>query len=285
MENMENDEKHVEDQCHGNHWDCVLSEKTEFKKLLSDSLEKSHLYGQLETDYVLTSKIRGTVSMLEYDCKKSDPIVIRNVIVENEEKQNELASGYPVVRKGNLLSVKITKIIEWESGLEAWITGELENECEITFFDADYAINKDKYNVGKSYNFVVGALSYYAEESESKGFKFEGQKAIDFKAKIGEEVEYDEDGNVKPVEFSTEKLCAFFQTGPSPDDAEYISTVKAVKSVESLEKSFWSFEIIFRGVEEKEIFIPTFVRKTSENKNLNKAPQIQGVLWVTGYLV
>ena len=109
---------------------------------------------------------------------------------------------------------------EWGNGLEGWITAELTDGRRLTFFDADYAINKGTYEIGKSYDFVIGALAYRAEEPESKGFKFEGQQAIDFKAKLGEEPEYDENGNVKPVEFSTATLCAFLQVGHAPDEEE-----------------------------------------------------------------
>ena len=262
---------------------CLNKEK-EFEKFLSESLEKSSLYGQAERDYVLDSELHGQVSILEYDGGSEGPIVVRNVIAENEEKANTLASGYHVVKNGIMLPLKITEIKEWENGLEAWITGVLENESEITFFDADYALNKEKYETGKSYNFIIGALAYTASESESKGFKFEGQKAIDFKAKMGEEPEYDEEGNVKPVEFSTEKLCAFMQMGHAPDEAKYISTVEKVNSVKAFGKDFWKFDVVDRTSGEAEILIPTFTLKNKENKDLKKAAQIEGILWVTGFL-
>lgn len=281
-ESEENDE--TSNQCHGNHWDCILNKEKEFEKVLPESLEKSTLYGQTESDYILESKLHGQVSILEYDGGSEGPIVVRNVIAENEEKANTLASGYPVVKDGILLPLKIIEIKEWTNGLEAWITAELPNENEITFFDADYALNKNKYEIGKSYDFIIGALAYYASEPESKGFKFEGQQAIDFKAKLGEEPEYDEDGNVKPIEFSTASLCSFFQVGHAPDEAEFITTVEDVSSVKAFGKQFWKFDVIYRGSESDETYIPTFVLKEDENKKLNKATQIQGLLWVTGYL-
>jgi len=183
------------------------------------------------------------------------------------------------------IPLKITEIKEWENGLEAWVTGELVDERTITFFDADYAVNKDKYEIGKTMDFIIGALAYFAKEPESKGFKFEGQQAIDFKAKLGEEPEYDEEGNVKPVEFSTESLCAFLQAGHAPDDVEFITTVEEVKTITALGNNYWSFNTIYRGEDDNEEEIPTYVLKSEENNSLNEATQLQGLLWLTGYLV
>lgn len=81
---------------------------------------------------------------------------------------------------------------------------------------------------------------------------------------MGEEPEYDEDGNVKPVEFSTANLCAFLQAGHAPDEVEYISTVEEVKSVTAMGKNFWSFNVIYRSEEDESVEIPTFVLKSSE---------------------
>ena len=102
---------------------------------------------------------------------------------------------------------------------------------------------------------------------------------------MGEEPEYDEDGNVKPVEFSTASLCAFLQAGHAPDEVEYISTVEEVNSVKAMKKDFWSFNVIYRSEEDEGVEIPTFVLKASDNVEIQKAEQLQGILWLTGYLV
>ena len=124
-------------QCHGDHWDCILkSKKEEFAEILSDSIEKGGLYAQTETDYTLNTKLHGKVAILEFDAGDSDsPITVRNVIAQNNDNKLSLVSGYPVVRQGVLIPLKITEIKEWENGLEAWVTGKLVDERTITFFD------------------------------------------------------------------------------------------------------------------------------------------------------
>ena len=89
-------------------------------KILSDSIEKSSLYAQAETDYTLNTKLHGKVAILEFDAGDSaSPITVRNVIAEDNDNKLSLVSGYPVVRGGVLIPLKITEIKEWENGLEA----------------------------------------------------------------------------------------------------------------------------------------------------------------------
>lgn len=275
-------------QYHGNHWDCVLSDpEKDFSATITTALENGELVGQNETDYSLdedkSKKTHGKVFELGYLNRHDDSLSVR-ILIAALEDSNQVISMYPVVKDGALFSLKITEIKEWNNGLEGWITAEFPDEKEITFFDADYGLNKDKYEIGKNYNFIIGALSYVATEPETKGFKLEGQEAIDFKAKTGEAPDYDENGNVKPVEFSTENLCSFMQGFNAPDEAEYITVVDEVKSAKALGNSFWKFNIIYRGFETEDILIPTFVLKNDKNKKLNKASQIQGIVWLTGYL-
>lgn len=287
-DNSENEkEDEHSNQCHGSHWGCV-AETTEkaLHELLVASLEEGSLYGETECDYNVEEKFHGKTAVLEFDGKNPDSaIVIRSLIVETKDGTKQFASAYPVVKSGTVISLKIEEIEEWENRLEAWITGELADGRLLTFFDADYALNKNNYENGKTLDFMIGALAYFAGEPETKGFTFEGQKAIDFKAKMREEPEYDENGNVKPIHFSTENLCALLQTGNPPDDAEFISTVEDVKTVETLGNSFWKFHILYRDGEDNEEKIPAYVLKTKENRSLDKAAQIQGVVWLTGYMV
>jgi hypothetical protein len=283
LETDEDDE--ISNQCHGSHWECIFEDTEKlFPEMMGTVIEKSTtVIGDVETNYKQEEETRGRVIEIEYSEKGKESISIRSVCcVANDSIQ--LMSMYPCVKEGVVLPLKIIEIKEWENGLEAWIIGELQDDRTITFFDANYAVNKDKYVIGKAYDFMVGGLAYFAKEPETKGFSFEGQEAIDFKAKIGEEPEYDDEGNVMPVKFSTEQLCAFLQTGPAPDDVDFITTVEDVKEVNALENSFWKFETVYRGMDGEEK-IPTYVLKSEENMALDKATQLQGVLWLTGFLM
>lgn len=284
---LKEDEKKVNCQCHGNHWDCIFKgKKKNMFKMITESVEQGHMYKNNICDYNLKDeKIHGKVAMLEYNRGDEDsPVVIRNVIAVAKDNTLSLVSGYPVVKEGRRLSLKITEIIEWENELEAWISAELPDGKNLTFFDSDYAVNKDKYVPGNTYDFNIGALAYSVSEPETKGFTFEGQTAIDFNAKIGQETEYDEDGKVKPIHFSTESLCAFIQTDKVPDDAEFISTVNEVKNVTALGESYWFFNVIYR-TDGDDLELPVYALKSSENENIQKANQLKGLLWITGFLL
>ena len=132
----ESEEEEDDYQYHGNHWDCILENpKNEINNAISESLEKSSLYGKTECDYNLDEKLHGEVAMLEYAKGDSDsPIVVRNVIATDKDNKNTLVSGYPVVRGGNLLPLKITEIKEWDNELEGWITAEFADGRSLTFF-------------------------------------------------------------------------------------------------------------------------------------------------------
>ena len=281
----ENEQDLLEYQCHGDHWHCILENpEKQFSEILTTAVgNASVICGDVQTDFNIEGKTHGQVIELEYS-KNDDSIAVRMIFCPIDDSV-QLISAFPCVKKGVLLSLKITKIIEWENGLEAWIIAELPDEKPLTFFDSNYAINKDKYEIGKTCEFMVGALAYLAEEPKQKGFSLEGQKAIDFKMKLGQEPEYDENGNVKPVEFSTESLCAFMQVCGSPDDVDFISTVDDFETVNSFDDTFWKFDVVYRRVDDECDKIPTFVKKTKKNKSLDKATQLQGFLWLTGYLI
>jgi len=288
--NSEKDENdYTSYQCHGDHLDCVLdSFKDELGKMINTAIQDSSLYGQTETSFNLGDDETkfGKVAVLEYSSGEKDPIIFRSCIACLKDS-NQLVSLYPLVKEGVRLPVKITEIKEWTNGLEAWVTGEIPDDRMICFFDTDYSLNKDKYKVGDTYDFIIGALAYHAEEMKSKGFDLEGQKAIDFKAKIGEAPEYDEKGNVLPVHFSTEKLCAFIQfVKGAPDEAEFITTVDSVSEISSLGKTYYHFDIKLNSNDEDDdhISIPCYVKKNDETKEIVHAPQIQGYLWITGYM-
>ena len=51
-----------------------------------------------------------------------------------------------------------------------------------------------------------------------------------------------------------------------------------------MDKNFWSFNVIYRSEEDENTEIPAFVLKSTDNKGIQKAEQLQGILWLTGYL-
>lgn len=282
-------------QCHGDHWGCVIKQDNtkEFSDYIARSIEDSTLYAHFKCDYVLDERQHGDVVILEY-LKDTDSLAIRAILANNGEN-NELVSAYPLVADGVQAKVRIDKIEPWDNLLEGWISGEIlvgkDEEDEdawqlISFFDADFSKNKNKYKEGGIYTFVLGALCYWVDRNEEKSFELKGQKAIDFYKKSNEKVEYEKDGSVKPIHFSLENLCSFMQTGQTPDDVQFITTVEKVETIHAFEKDFWAFNIKLTHFDDGDVLsIPAFAKKTDKNKDLDKEPQLKGTAWVVGFLL
>ncbi len=283
-----NEKDYISYQCHGDHLDCIFdNSQKELETEINTVFNKGSVYGQTETSFNLEDDggNLGKVVLLEYSTKPRDPIVFR-ICVACLKNSNQIVSIYPFVKEGALISIKITKIIKWENELEAWIEGELPDGRLITFYDVDYPLNKNNYKVDATYRFIIGAFAYSASRPEP-GFDLTGQDAINFNDKLGEMTEYDETGNALPVHFSTEKLCALLQDDSrAPDEAYYISTVGKISTSSSLNRKFYHYKIRLKAEnndEKNDIYIPCYLKKA---KNIIvHAPQLHGVLWLTGFNV
>ena len=131
---------------------------------------------------------------------------------------------------GRAIVVQILDILEWSNKLEATIKCKYEYDGEefiFHFFATDYFAYKPIYKVGNRIEIALAASSGNAKVA-SKGFSFEGQKHLISFQKWAKEPEYDENGNVKPVKFSTEKLVAFLvHDEKCPDEAEFQSPTES----------------------------------------------------------
>ena len=58
-----------------------------------------------------------------------------------------------------------------------------------------------------------------------------------------------------------------------------------VKSVKAFGKNFWTFYLIYRNGDDDSVKISTFVLQSEENESIQKATQLEGLLWLTGYAV
>ena len=222
--NSNPDENDVtEYQCHGDHWNAVLGNPAnDFEKVLGKAVENGELVGSKNKN--------NLISFTEKDKNGEDNSVSVKMILSDNDGSAELISAYPCATHGAYVHVKIRKINEWENGLEATVEGELESGDIISFFDTDYLLHKDEYKIGKFCWFSLAGFAYTAEvlEKGAADFEFSGQEALDFNAKTGEEPEYDEEGNVKPVRFCLDNLVAYFPR-ECPDDAEFQSPLTGTK--------------------------------------------------------
>lgn len=134
---------------HGDHWGCILRavQEKELIPYLANITKKDNQPYTYEFGPGFSHK-----GLAFY----SEPGPIRTcVLVTN----NTLATAYPEVQDGPVWPISITEVVPWANGIEGQITGTC-HEAVISFFDTRFYANQRKYDVGKTYNFHMGALGY-----------------------------------------------------------------------------------------------------------------------------
>lgn len=208
--------------------------------------------------------------------------------VAEEKKKNDLVSFYPEC-DGAPVEVRLTAVHEWAAGLEATLEGTVLGEAKrrVAFFDTRYALNKGRYQIGEAYVFRLSAFAYNAEivPKKEREIRFEGEAAVEQRRRFGEEPQYEEDGSVKPVVFSTAEMVAFFRSSAAyPDDGEFQSPVFSDPEVfHKFDTDFYKLEIAVAR-DEEEVRIPLVARQSLFARKPMKSKPVRGHLWVQGYL-
>lgn len=272
----------MEKQGHGNHWECVANLVDVPQKILSklvrevDIVEKADVFadcfyeGEPALHKVFSISNNSNLSALA-------------LIVENKKNNaNEIVTAYPIAKNGEKVQLKIVEIKEYQNGVEAIIESETKSGQTISFFDTMYFKNKTKYTIGQIYTFAISALAYHTEALTLKSFILKGQQAIDWLAKIGKEPDYDDKGNVKPIEFDLTQLIAFLPRIDYPDDAEFQSPIYKIGT-----RSFYGTQLYKLKVcilRDPDVFINLYAKKEFFNTELKEKDAIRGLLWLQGYL-
>lgn len=279
-------------QGHGDH-NCCLCEPGKDGEFLAEwiprSISESEVLGGTKEPIACDfgDEMPKSMPMLFLGDTKA-PIRLGILLAVNEAgKQNTLVSAYPE-HDGAEVSVKITAIHEWAAGVEATLEGEVlgESAREIAFFDTRYALNKGRYEIGKTYVFRLSAFAYSADVLPEKGreFRFEGEDAVKHRERFGQEQEYDEDGKPKPVVFRMEGMVAFLpKWGPYPDDAEFQSPAFGdVREFTAFGTDFYRIDVAIAR-DEEDVVVPLIARKSLFSVAPKTDDPVRGMLWLQGY--
>lgn len=271
-------------QVHGDHLEAVMDASTYMNEVLRDVIGKSQLF-KCARGPVSDGEQQGRTDIMALRYGQGDMSMLTQIAMGHGEGHDNLfLSNYPMM-KGSDVEVTIEKVRVWDNLTEATIDCSVDDSFSFSFFAVDYYANRRMYKVGSRLTVCLAALGCRVEESP-KGFSFEGQKAVDWLAKIGQEPEYDEQGNVKPVNFSLEKLVSYINTDSKcPDEAEFQSPAGEPQSSELLGVDFWKTDIHFyRSLDDDhELDAPLYFRKDML-PDLKKDTPVRGWLWMTGYV-
>jgi hypothetical protein len=181
------------------------------------------------------------------------------------------------------LSDRIEKVIEWDNQIEATVICSI-GSFQLAFFAVDYYCNKSLYKIGETISMDISSLGMNVSEGQ-RGFQFEGQKAIDWLAKIGKEPNFDQEGNVEPIHFGLENLVAFIDSNTKcPNEAEFQSPGSGVEICSILNTDFYKTNIMIcrREIEEEiEVSIPLYFRKDYFPDFKDNDP-VCGMIWIIG---
>ena len=223
----------------------------------------------------------------EYDDEEGSILVVKTgeemgmiaLLLNNQKSERiDFVCTYPF-HQGIPHKLKIKKVAEWDSQVEAVVYAETE-EMPIAFFATDYYANKDKYFPGAELNIELAASGYQVEEGEEVSV-LDAETSAKMRKDMGIEPEYDENGNVLPIELCNSELVAYLPHDEEfPDEAEFASTVKSVEQVSLLGIDFIK-AVISICHEPEETYVPLYFKK--EYLPETKAGTLlRGYLWMQG---
>lgn len=270
-------------QGHGDHLSAIVDSESLMGQRFQDIISNAKMFKTARTKFTDEDIDNENVTIYSLKNGEGDMSMLCELAFIFRKQENRFVSLFPMM-KGDDVEVTIERIHEWDNQAEATIDCSA-SEFEFSFFAVDYYANKAVYKVGEKITVSLAALAMKAELSP-KSFSFEGQQAIDWLAKIGEEPEYDENGSVKPVVFGLEKLVAYMNHDHrAPDEAEFQSPISGLEELSVLDVDFWKTRIaVHKSIDdESEVRVPMYFRKDMIT-DVKEGDAVRGWLWMTGYI-
>jgi len=188
--------------------------------------------------------------------------------------------------------VTLERAIVWESGFEAQIECSL-GPALLTFYDSAYALNRDWYSTGRSYQFVLCGIAYSAQPAEHRDMTIPAESPGARALRRIQSEHTGEPVHIDPLNISTEGMAALIPVdGWDVDDYEFHDPVVEVRDVEILGQSAWRVRaVLMRAIdceadEDGDIVMEILV--TQRAWKGAKPPQIgediHGHLWLQGHL-
>jgi hypothetical protein len=263
-------------QGHGDHIDTIMDPEEFLAKHLPN-IDKWTFFDTAHTQ----------ITHEEYDDEEGDLLVVKTggdmgmvaLLLNNQmSKRIGFVCTYPF-HKGIPHKLKIKKVAEWDSQVEAVVYAEIE-EMPIAFYATDYYTNKDKYVPGAELDIELAASGYKVVEGEEKTV-LDTETSVKMRQDMGIEPEYDENGNILPMELYNNELVAYLSHNEEfPDDAEFASTVKSVEQMSLFGIDFFK-AVISICHKPEETYIPLYFKKEflPETK---AGTLLRGFLWMQG---
>lgn len=122
---------------------------------------------------------------------------LTSVVRLSPSSPNELVSLFPFYAEGIQHRIVIDKVHVWKSGVEAQIEAAL-GDASITFFDTLYAKNRNWYESGAAYQFILTGVSYACQKAEDRIIEITNPDAVEA---IRKTLTENEDAVIEKTEF------------------------------------------------------------------------------------
>ena len=296
----------MKNQGHGSHWETVLGEENIFTKL-KEILLNSDVLPKKKTDVVMDigPEEKDMCTLICPTLKA--PLNFMTIFAENDGA-NPLKSIYPFVKGGMLLNGKITDIEIWDNNVEAVVTMESGEGCEISFFATDYHINKEKYHIGAYCEVRLAAFAYECNVLNTQDLLISlgDDEAKKFLVELEEDIrnEFGED-NAKKAMASVNKIFGvglddeifldasntaslYPVSNDYKDDYRFQCPVQYVRTFEMMDLRMLQVEIFVGNFDVGLLPLPLFVRESMFDGQDNPKPKtgqsVGGVCWLQGHL-
>ena len=296
----------MKNQGHGSHWETVLGEESIFTKL-KEILLNGDVLSKRKADVVMDiGPEEKDMYTLICPIFKS-PLNFMTIIAENNGS-NPLKSIYPFVKEGALLKGKITEIEIWDNNVEAVVTMESGEGCEISFFATDYHINKEKYHIGAYCEVRLAAFAYECEvlntqdlliplgDDEAKNFLVELEKNIG--NEFGEDTAKKSMASVSKIFgaglddemfLDASNIASLYPVSNDyKDDYRFLCPVQYVRTFEMMGLRMLQVGIFVGNFDVGLLPLPLFVRESMFDGQDNPKPEagqsVGGVCWLQGHL-
>ncbi len=202
---------------------------------------------------------------------------------------NHIESLFPYVGRGSEHALRIETVHVWDRCMEAQIEATM-GEAVITFFDCMFVRNKDWYNTGDHYQFILTGIAYDAKNAEDKVFPVGcSPDVLAVLRKHAAEHGYESPNEVE--ELHTKGMTALLPISEwDRDDYQFQGVVRSVKEIEMLEQPGWMVRttvIRYLGDDGDQTFDLDILitQKIWKDKQApSEGIEIEGALWLQGYL-
>lgn len=269
---------------HGDHHAPFVLDN-ELRTFVNEMVKDSKVCLTIDREVNFDNNVTGltlVASMKYIGDEDTDDIGYLALVAYNPaEDTDEIISCYPYLQ-GTSVLVEVIDILEWDNQIEATIKcqySSYDDNFVFHFFATDYYFNKERYKIGAKIHVGIAASSGNVKDA-SRGFTFEGQKAVDFLARMGQEPSYDANSQIEPVRINTESLVAFIPSDTKcPDMVEFQSPIRKLQYDGYYNNSINRCTIKIN--QETGLEIPLYFNDIS---NIKEEDPIMGRLWLTGRL-